>query len=387
MRTRHFRQSVSKWSLKASAPAAMTLFLALVWPATPQPMPNQVVIQAGTRVVLVNVVVKDKQGKPVDDLSRDDFVLMDNGQEQKITHFAREGAGESATAAPNSPSPLTFTNRPGPGTSPVTVFLFDELNTNLADQQLAKKHFLRYLQGLPASSRVAVFTLGDSLSMLHDFSQDMASLQSAVARHSNRVNPEVQASAASAPSAHSLTGDQANTAQWDDFLKSSNQQYVDYAETVRATRTAAVLETIAEHLQGVPGRKTLIWISGGFPIQLGLRNIVDSIPQANPDARQSSASSGQNRQGGGKGTVVAAGGKSMGKSAGGNQSAMPASTASTELPGTGRSFEDDVARAIRALNEADVSVYPVDARGVTVAGPFQADRSSIGKKGKLAKLS
>jgi hypothetical protein len=52
------------------------------------------------------------------------------------------------------------------------------------------------------------------------------------------------------------------------------------------------------------------------------------------------------------------------------------------LPGTGQSFESDVERAIRALNEADVAVYPVDARGVMVAAAFQADRSSIGKRGK-----
>jgi hypothetical protein len=61
----------------------------------------------------------------------------------------------------------------------VTVFLFDELNTKLTDQEFAKKEFLRYLRELPADSRAAVFALGDSLSLLHDFSQDMASLLAA----------------------------------------------------------------------------------------------------------------------------------------------------------------------------------------------------------------
>jgi hypothetical protein len=36
-------------------------------------------------------------------------------------------------------------------------------------------------------------------------------------------------------------------------MKSSSQPYANYAETVRATRTAAALETIAGHLQGIPG--------------------------------------------------------------------------------------------------------------------------------------
>jgi hypothetical protein len=118
-----------------------------------------------------------------------------------------EKSDQTASAASVSPSALTLTNRPGPNVAAVTVFLFDELNTQLTDQQLAKKDFLRYLRGLPAASHVAVFVLGDSLSLLHDFSQDMASLLEAVAKHSNRVNHEVVASTAPPASANSLTGD------------------------------------------------------------------------------------------------------------------------------------------------------------------------------------
>ena len=356
----------------------ITLLLMLPSAAVPQAKPDPVVIQGGTRVVLVNVVAKDKHGKPVADLTRDDFVLRDNGQEEKIALFALEEASQTATPVPGSPARLTFTNRPAPGIAAVTVFLFDELNTKLTDQELAKKDFVRYLRELPADSRAAVFVLGDSLSLLHDFSRDMASLLAATEKHKNRVNPEVDAATAPPASANSLTGDQKTTAQWDSFMQSSNQPYVDYSETVRATRTAAALETIAGHLQGIPGRKTLVWISGGFPIQLGLRNSVDSIPQSNPNARQSGGSGGRGGKGGG------------GRSGGGNapNSASNSSTASlatTELPGAGLSFESDVARAIRALNEADVAVYPVDARGVTVAAAFQADRSSMGKQSKPAK--
>jgi len=218
----------------------------------------------------------------------------------------------------------------------------------------------------------------------------MASLLEAVAKHSNRVNPEVDASTAPPASAHSLTGDQTTTAQWDSFMKSSNQPYADYAETVRATRTAAALKTIAGHLQGIPGRKTLVWISGGFPIQLGLRNGTDSMPQSNPNARPSGQSAGQSRQGGGSGagTGAAAGGSGGAKSGASHQANSSTATAlSAELPGTDLSFESDVARAIRALNEADVAVYPVDARGVTVAAPFQADRSSSGKRNKPPKAA
>jgi VWFA-related protein len=370
----------------------ITLFVVLPWPLLSQATPDQTAIQGGTHVVLVNVVAKDKHGKPVADLSRDDFVLRDNGQEQKIALFALEDAGGTGVAVPSTPSArLTFTNRPGTGVAPVTVFLFDELNTKLTDQEFAKKDFLRYLRGLPADSRVAVFALGDSLTLLHDFSEDMGSLLAVLEKHKNRAGTEVDAATAPPTSANSLTGDQKMTAQWDSFIQSADQKYVEYTEMVRAGRTAAALETIAGHLEGIPGRKTLIWISGGFPIQLGLHNSVDGMAQGSSGGRQSSGSGGQGRQGSGGGTDGKGGGGRSGgsgsaSSPGSNASlASPASLATTELPGTGVSFESDVARAIRALNEADVAVYPVDARGVMVAAVFQADRSSMGKRGKPPK--
>ena len=148
---------------------------------------------------------------------------------------------------------------------------------------------------------------------------------------------------------------------------------------MRATRTAAALETIAGHLQGIPGRKTLIWISGGFPIQLGLRNSVDTTPQSNQQPARQRAS----------GSRRAAGRECRSAATAANRAATSREFIGAilyhKLPGTGRSFESDVARAIRALNEADVAVYPVDARGVTVAAAFQADRSSIGKRSKPPK--
>jgi VWFA-related protein len=362
----------------------MALLPALPSSAVAQATPAQDVIQTETHLVLVNVVVKDKHGKPVEDLKRDDFVLLDNNQQQKIAFFTREDAGATPPALAVSAAPMTFTNRPVAGSASVTAFLFDELNTSLNDQQLAKKDFLHYLRGLPADSHVAVFVLGDSLQLLHDFLQDMTSLLAAIEKHSNRANPEVAAADAPPATSNSLTGDAATTAQWDSFIQSSNQPYVDYTETVRALRTAEALETIAGHLQGIPGRKTLIWISGGFPIQLGLRSPESSIPQSNSNNRPSGSPNGR---GGGGGRGPGGGGNGGGRSGAGGSSSSIASTATTPspAPGTDRSFEDNVALAIRALNEADVAVYPVDARGLTVAPVYQADRSSMGKRSQPSK--
>jgi hypothetical protein len=85
---RRFRRSVLITFITRGPCAArpygllIAVLLVLPSPAVPQATPDQVVMQAGTHVVLANVVVKDKHGKPVDNLSRDDFVLRDNEQER-----------------------------------------------------------------------------------------------------------------------------------------------------------------------------------------------------------------------------------------------------------------------------------------------------------------
>jgi len=354
------------------------LFVALALAGqTPTESP---VIRATTHAVVLDVVVKDRHGKPVEDLRREDFIVRDNGSERNIALFAVEGTGQSTSSAGSSApaiAALTFTNKP-PATR-TAAFLFDELNTQLADQQLAKKDFLHYLHGLPADERVAVFVLGDSLTLLHDFSQDMPSLIAAMNRHAVRGSPEAAAAAEPAPTSNSLIGDSPTTDQWDAFLASSTEPYKNYTETVRALRTAAALETIAAHLQGLPGRKTLIWISSGFPVQLGLDATVDSMPQSTPNARSDASVGGRGRGAGSRG---AAGGGATGA----NNSATPlSSTATSTLPGMDLSFDNDVVRAVRALNEADVAVFPVNAKGLAVAAPFQADRASIGRRNRLPK--
>src|ERR1700689_2786037 len=60
------------------------------------------VIRVTTRLVQISVVVHDKNGAPVRDLTKDDFSLFDKGQEQKILFFSKE----SYEAPPINSKPL-----------------------------------------------------------------------------------------------------------------------------------------------------------------------------------------------------------------------------------------------------------------------------------------
>ena len=100
------------------------------------------VLRVTTRLVLVDVVVTDKSGNPVTDLTRDDFTLLENSKPQRIATFSLENPGGSVqqVAAPPPLPPNVFTNKPEyrlpPG--PLTVLLLDALNTPMQDQAYAQ---------------------------------------------------------------------------------------------------------------------------------------------------------------------------------------------------------------------------------------------------------
>ena len=271
-------------------------------------------LRVTTHLVLVNVVVHDKKGQPAADLTQDDFVLLEEGKPQRIAVFSVEAA--RPLAAPAKPLPSNyFTNRldyrSGTPTS-VTAILFDALNTAWEDQVYSKYQLVKFLAQIPPQERVALYVLGRELRVLHDFTTDTRSLLRVLARHRGSVSPELEASTP-------LEAD-TGSAEMDAWLGESNQMMADFFKLNRARNTLDAIEAIANHLSRLPGRKNLVWISGGFPFSIGF----DDLDEA----------AGPNRE--------------------------------------RRHFAEEIERTARALNEANLAIYPVDARGLVGLPEFSA---------------
>src|SRR5579863_1472029 len=82
---------------------------------------------AGTRLVEIEVVVRDKQG-PVTGLTRDDFTLLDQGKRQRIDVFRAGQADTRKRTAPLAPGAVSNrVNSRGESLPSATVLLFDQL--------------------------------------------------------------------------------------------------------------------------------------------------------------------------------------------------------------------------------------------------------------------
>ena len=142
----------------------------------------QAPIQVTTRLVQVAVVVRDKHGA-VADLTKGDFEILDKGKSRQIATFSVARASDRVPRA--SLPPNTFSNRlDRQSESPIaaTVLLFDSLNTQFKDQADARRQVLTFLKALDPETPIAIYALGNNLRIIHDFTQNQASLTRALER-------------------------------------------------------------------------------------------------------------------------------------------------------------------------------------------------------------
>src|SRR5450432_1258131 len=240
--------------------------------AKPQP---ETVIRSSARLVQMSVVVEDKKGNPVSGLKQEDFTVLDEGQPQRIAFFSAQ-ALETAPPAARLLPPNVCTNRydlkgeQPPGA--VTVVLFDALNTSPEDQSYVRKEVIHFLESVQPQDHVAVYGLTTHLFVLHEFTRDSADLMAAAHRFAPK---ELAAFDASHTPDIDLVSSGADLA-WkglQDAVNNANREIADLHNISRVGTTLGALEAIANHISGIAGRKNLVWISGGFPIQIGLPSV------------------------------------------------------------------------------------------------------------------
>jgi VWFA-related protein len=304
-------------------------------------------------LVEVNVIVEDRKGNPVTDLTKDDFTVLDGNKPQAISDFSMQ-ATHLLARTPAALAKNTFTNRfedrPGVPTS-VTVVLFDALNTHFRDLAAARQQMLKFIGQMQPEDRVAIFGLADDLIVIQDFTSDQQALINAVRKSTTPENQHAEATDVQA----SDTGDDG----LDEFLDEMNQMESDFYNRDRALRTADALTAIANYIGRLPGRKNLVWVSSAFPLEINFDATNPPIGGMGSSG-QLSAGGTASRSGGGRSNSAS------------SASAMPSAPAfyqpDQEL------FDDQVEAAAEALDNANVAVYPVDARGLIPLSTMDASR-------------
>lgn len=243
-----------------------------------QDAPQKPGIQVHTRLVQLDVIVRDKTG-PIANLTRDDFVLLDQGKLQKIGIFSVESSESAAQSAQPLPQ-NTFSDLPQYTASSlrsVTIVLLDNLNTLMGNSSdvnesrprwledlalaNAKAHLIEYIKDLDPKDRVAIYGLSDTLHVLCDFTSDRDRLLSILQGYnaSGRTDRDlVEPGALHLPVAAAAT-------RMDSHADAAAEDAAGMENRRRATETMAALQAIAGHVANIPGRKNLVWLGSNLP--------------------------------------------------------------------------------------------------------------------------
>jgi VWFA-related protein len=228
-----------------------------------------------SQLVLVPVVVTGKNGAHMGGLRRASFRIEEQGKARETTVFE-----EVRTVAPDTRSrpkvALEGRSNFSLGDAQnwhVTVVLMDMLNTAFLYQVEGKRRLIQYLsQSLQREEPTALFGLrGSGLKQLHPFTTDTAVLIAALKKVREQVGQNEineQSAAIVGDMAADLQSINETAQQVGSFLndQAAVMSAFQQRDAIRATLTA--MTQIARAYGAIPGRKTLIWASGGFPFMI-----------------------------------------------------------------------------------------------------------------------
>jgi VWFA-related protein len=222
-----------------------------VAPATPN-------IKVETREVLVDTVVTDKKGNYMRGLTAKDFKVWEDNKEQAISSFSYEEDGGATAAKPH-----------------YMVLFFDDSTMDFAGQAKARDAAAKFIDSNAGPNRrIAIAEFGGSLYITQNFTTDADQLKKVVASiQGTHVSPNAPPPVQVA----SLTG----ASGMPNLSDSLSRMQSDFA--IRSVMLA--LRDLAKGLADVPGRKTVVMLTEGFPLtpeyQSELTATIDACNHAN----------------------------------------------------------------------------------------------------------
>src|SRR5262249_23725882 len=130
-------------------------------------------------LVLVHVVVRNSEGKPVPNLKKEDFLLTDNRKLQVISTFSMETPATRVVKNVNVNPPPAGAEDAAAGGAVVSgmaqrfvAMAFDDVHMSLEDTSYVRASSERFLSKLAPSDRVAMYATSGQISQ--DFTNDRA---------------------------------------------------------------------------------------------------------------------------------------------------------------------------------------------------------------------
>ncbi|HEY9231768.1 MAG TPA: VWA domain-containing protein, partial [Blastocatellia bacterium] len=221
--------------------------------------------------------VTDKQGRVVKGLSKDDFELYENGKKQLVSFFEMVDTSQPRAVkdAARADAPRPGEVAPPPGLSErdvrrIFAFVVDDLTTRYEDLTYLRQMLTNFVETqMQPTDLVAIVRTVGGKGLLQQFTTDKELLRRAIAGLTPATHP---LSAFHNPETPKLNPQPVGT----DMTPQTTDQSEDIPDTdnplddtnrmLRSYMSLATAGFVIDSMKQLPGRKSLVLISGGLPI-------------------------------------------------------------------------------------------------------------------------
>ena len=248
-------------------------------PQSPQKPPQEIspedVIRITTNLVQTDAVITDKNDQIIPDLKLEDFELYENGKKQdiKFMEFVGVDIGKRVEGTPPSLPRGVEVGLPSNGVSAadlkrVIAFVVDDLTIPTDDMTRVRELLTDFVNNqMRPGDLVAIIRVVGGGGLAEQYTADKQLLRNAIGRLTPKTHPFAGPDAELASNLSSAAADNAGGmgSTPDEGLNAETQT----SGVNKAFRTLMGLTTanaVITGLRPLPGRKTLVLISGGLPL-------------------------------------------------------------------------------------------------------------------------
>jgi VWFA-related protein len=251
--------------------------------ASPQRPDDEQPIRISTELVQVDVVVTDKTGKVVRGLTKDDFELYEKGKKQQLSFFEFVEAGKNrrpGDVAKQTDLEVSPQGLSGTEVRRIFSFIVDDLTIPYQDLVYVRQMLTHFVDNqMQPTDLVAIVRTVGGKGLLQQLTSDKDLLRRAIAALTVTThpfnafnNPAVPRLAANPQPAGDATaptpGASPGLAGADVSGESPdiNSALDDTNKLLRSYMSLGTASFVVDSLRQLPGRKSLVLISGGLPI-------------------------------------------------------------------------------------------------------------------------
>jgi VWFA-related protein len=262
-------------------------------------------------LVQVHVTVRDPSGKAIGNLTRQDFLLYDQGKLQTISNFSLETA-ETRLQRAASAAKTQDASDPTPGKKPLALperfvaLVFDDTHLSIQDAVFARSQAGRFLDSIGPTDRVGIYSTSGQNTV--EFTSDREALHHAILgvvphplfpqslgsecpevtyymadQIENKHDPTAQAVAIEETIQCAFAGDESKQTQASNIVLSAVFRSLNAGDQENQF-TYRHLEEILRRLSSMPGERSMVLVSPGFILAnsyIDESGIIDRANRAN----------------------------------------------------------------------------------------------------------